>query len=504
MNDLCMKTKSFSNTAFIHSLAFFSGFVTLLLEIAGSRVIAPYYGSGLVVWTSVISMTIISLALGWLAGGYLSDKKNPLSVSLTACIVAGIWMSTLPWISQKLLEVSLTLPTIAGALTSFFAITGPVLICMGMLGPATLKIATSHLNVLGLSAGKIYLFSAAGSVLGTWITGFFLLPNLGTSNTIFTGAILLYLISGIGLLLRKHLRTMTFVAIIAATTSMITKPRTRDFLTPISQIEIEGLYGKIHLIDNFGRKKIYVNGILQGQSVIGSHDLQPLDLVKSGDLTELLPHLNPGVKDVLIIGVGMGTHGVLFSKHPYNLNVTYVDIDKSLVNLVNHSIQKIPPTIIGDGRRVLLTNNKKYDAIVLDAFMGESAPPHMCSKEFFQLVKQRLNPEGVFVCHHIGDPNGIATSSLYKTIGQSFDHVHTLVGGGVHRIRMIYFFASNKDMGVEQFIHLEMSHILGSNTLFEVDPTPGEIFTDDKCRFEEMQREDMKLWRQITRSQVSE
>ncbi|MCB1670545.1 MAG: fused MFS/spermidine synthase [Pseudomonadales bacterium] len=72
--------------AWLYCTVFLTGAAVMIIELLGTRIIAPFYGSSLYVWTSVIAVTMMALAVGYYAGGFLADRSKWLSLSLIISI----------------------------------------------------------------------------------------------------------------------------------------------------------------------------------------------------------------------------------------------------------------------------------------------------------------------------------------------------------------------------------------------------------------------------------
>jgi hypothetical protein len=81
---------------------------------------------------------------------------------------------------------------------------------------------------------------------------------------------------------------------------------------------------------------------------------------------------------------------------------------------------------IGDGRYFVNRSTKQYDAVILDAFLGDSCPSHLMTRETFAAMRRILKPEGVLVINTFADPDlqvDFFSASLYKTLTNTFTSV---------------------------------------------------------------------------------
>jgi hypothetical protein len=178
----------------INVLAFGGGFVIMALELLGGRVLAPYFGSSIYVWGSVITVFMLSLSLGYLIGGYIS-LRSPSLARFAALFVAGAVL-TYPLVlyGEQLMQVvfeHIEDPRYGSlvAASSLFMLPTVVL---GMISPYSVRLMVTETAQSGRVAGTLYFVSTLGSALGTLATSFYLVLwfEIGTILLLLTGALL--------------------------------------------------------------------------------------------------------------------------------------------------------------------------------------------------------------------------------------------------------------------------------------------------------------------------
>ena len=170
--------------AWLYCTVFLTGAAVMVIELLGTRLIAPFYGASLYVWTSLISVTLIALALGYYWGGIWADRtKSGLSLIIA---IAGLLTIIIPWLTGPVLLATDPLGLRLGSFVSTLILFSPSLIMLGMVGPFAVKLSTATLAKVGASTGSIYAVSTVGSVIGTLFLGFYLFPLIG-SREIFIG-----------------------------------------------------------------------------------------------------------------------------------------------------------------------------------------------------------------------------------------------------------------------------------------------------------------------------
>lgn len=157
-------------------LAFGSGFAVLAIEIAGARLIAPVFGLSAVPWTAVIGVILTALAVGNHVGGRLADSgRVPLSRVLVVAGLTGVLPvlgAGVPWVARSVLGF------IPGAVVSALVLFAPPVLCLGAVVPYLVRADTESLETIGRRAGDISAAATAGSIVGSFVTGFILLPAM--------------------------------------------------------------------------------------------------------------------------------------------------------------------------------------------------------------------------------------------------------------------------------------------------------------------------------------
>ena len=180
----------------MRSIAFFSGAALMALEIVGSRVLAPYFGSSVFVWGSLIAVVLAALSLGAYAGGRLADRM-PTGRPLAALLgMAGVMAFVMPWAAAAVNRaVFLMNPGPRGgpllASVVLFAIPG---VALGAVTPFVVRMLADRVDRVGGVAGTVSALSAAGSIVGTLGTAFYLIPAMGVRHILhLIGAVLMAL-----------------------------------------------------------------------------------------------------------------------------------------------------------------------------------------------------------------------------------------------------------------------------------------------------------------------
>lgn len=179
------------------TLAAWSGFFVMAVELLGARILTPNFGSGIYVWGGVITVFMLALSVGYLAGGHLSMHAPSLrklgaivivaAVSTLGLIFAGTAM--LDWIFENVNDPRYG--SLAASLALFFLPVG----ISGMVSPYAVRLLVTELHASGKSAGLLYFVSTFGSAAGTILTSFYLVLWFEI-NQIFVGLMTVSVVTG--------------------------------------------------------------------------------------------------------------------------------------------------------------------------------------------------------------------------------------------------------------------------------------------------------------------
>lgn len=180
---------------------------SLALEMAASRLLAPFFGTSLYSWAILIGLILAYLTLGYWLGGKLADRRphrRPFFVltAMAAISVALVGVLASPILGGSLvatqgLPVGLFLGTIASCLALFAVPT----VLLGSLNPYAIRLSVSGVAHSGNAAGTVFALTTIGSLIGTFGAVFLFIPNVGTRATLYVFAAVLFLAAAAGLAL---------------------------------------------------------------------------------------------------------------------------------------------------------------------------------------------------------------------------------------------------------------------------------------------------------------
>ncbi len=445
--------------AFLLLLVTVTGATVLALEILGTRVIGTHYGSSLYVWAALLIVTLLCLAVGYAIGGRVADRLPKPWVLHLLVILAGASVLLVGPLTTVLAPLSKKLGLTWGAIASAGIIFVLPLTLLAMAGPYVIRLRASAVDRVGSTSGAVYALSTVGSVVGVLAAAMWMIPTLGTRLSLQVCSGVLIGIGAVGLTVASRGKAAPLL-LLAAAPAFVDLTETP---LPGEIYHTESAYGDIHVIQTDRERMLMVNGIMQTGMRTDIH------LVGRGSLLgtdsyhlELLPYfhddLGEGRRGVLI-GLAGGTFPRVMEF--YNIDWTAVEIDVKVAELAKayfgyrgeihypdgsrhevdlsrfpdrefpadpgHTDEDRPSgpyagrAVIQDGRRYLADNDEKVDFIVVDAYNSDSIPFHLITREFFQLVRDRLTPDGILAINYIGPPrNDFVTASLFRTLGSVF------------------------------------------------------------------------------------
>ena len=179
----------------LYTISFIEGASVMAAEICGAKLLAPFFGSSLYVWSSVMAITLGGLASGYFIGGKLSKGENKETNLLYVLILAVCALCMMPFLTTLFLLLASNFSLIPAVIISVLFLLFPTMLCMGATSPLIISILTSEVNKSGENSGKVYAISTVGGIIATFLCGFYLIPNLGVRFSLISFAISLAMVS---------------------------------------------------------------------------------------------------------------------------------------------------------------------------------------------------------------------------------------------------------------------------------------------------------------------
>ncbi len=400
-----------------------SGAAAMILEITGAHALAPGFGTGIYTWAAMISVAMGSLALGYAMGGFFASRRQEgLATHVLPAILAiaglgfafdaALWYMLVQTFSTKGPRLGAAVASISLFMLPFSA--------LGAAYPAALRIWTLDIKDVGWRSGLLSAGCAVGSLAGAVVAGFLLVPNLPI-DLIFAGCSAALLLAAAAILIISFgSKAAAAAAIIAASLVTLVPASPRDSYVACRR---SSQFGPVEVVDRGDAMYFVVSGAIQGGMWKGSRTSVFTYVQEIGET--LRSNLSFPGAEVLLIGLGAG----LLPRTLEPGTVTTVEVDPVILEIARDYFgldSSLHPVIIGDGRASLSACKDAYDAIVLDAYGGGSHPSHLLTREFFELVRDRLKKDGFFLVNFQGFLKGDGAQfacCLEKTLRAVFREV---------------------------------------------------------------------------------
>ncbi len=448
---------------FLLWIVFVTGASVMVLEIVALRLFAPYFGNTLYTTSSVIGVILGALAIGYYFGGYLSDKRPQYHLFFAIIALSGLTELLLHVVHKVLLpslayKLSLTTGSILFSLT-FFLVPN---ILLGMLSPFVIKLRSlsAPKDQVGRNSGSVFFVSTVGSIVGSFLAGFYLIPQFGVSAIIVGTSLLLLLLGLVGYVVFLKKLSFFLISTIGLTTLLLQVDKSSFSYRENVLYAKDGLYQRLTIVEGEYEEKPAVF-LWQDRNNSSAMYRNSSDLVFSyTQYAALFKELGWEPKTALVVGAGAySVPKYLLDNFP-DITVDVVDIEPDLYPLAKSYFEVTEDlrlnNVVADGRRYLSETQKKYDVIFLDAYGSlYSVPSHMVSLEFFKLMNDHLSDKGLVLANVIGNLRGryigsvVATwsasfpnSSFYAVEGTNFTHAQNVMFQGS---KIQYSFSSYTD-----------------------------------------------------------
>ena len=474
--------------------------ICMILELIASRILSPYFGNSNLVWTSVIGIILLSSSIGNYFGGKIADKEDVTKNLKMILAISALTILIIPLIKDQIIIniIQMIIDIKIGAILATVFLFFIPSFFMGLLTPIIVKLKLNSLDTAGEVSGRINAIATIGGIMGTFLGGFFLIPNLGSVSILFIITIVvLLLIPLVDFKLEKGY-TIISIAIIIVTLILMyfniinNNSGGKNVLEGKKgdAISLDTQYGSV-MIYNSERngKDIRILNIDSGyESATFIDEDEKYELVFDyAKYYDLMFNSKSEIKDTLMIGGAGYGYPKYFISHFQNINMDVVEIDGKITEIakqyfyLNDLIEEYNinenqrlKLITEDGRTYLNRNEKKYDAILNDAFSGSSPAKTLTTLEAVQNIKKSLNENGLYLTNIISAIEGKNSKFLkaeVNTIKQVFKNVYIIPCTDEYELDKVYnvmVIASDTDLQIDNTYEL----------ILEDDEI---VITDDYC-----------------------
>lgn len=497
MGKTVMETKKLDDL-FLFVLVFVVGAAIMMVELLGTRVLSPLYGSSLYVWSSLIAVTLISLACGYWVGGSVADRFRTRNVLCLIVFLSALVVSLSTFIAEPVLTMMSSWEIRLGCISSALVLFGLPLFLMGMVAPYAVKLKALEPDHIGRSAGRLYAVSTVGSVLGTLWIGFFLIPAMSISGIILIIALALAVISLVGWLTSGARRQAVAALVVAVAIGVLSLTGNEGPFDEAVVWEEQSLHGRLKVIDKGTERFLMIDGVCQTHL---PQDLNEPVACEYVNTFSLVRHYCPAAKDMLVIGLGGGGMLRLFAEDEYR--ITVVEINERLEDVARDHFKTMGDTkvYVEDGRRFVRNSSGKYDVIIMDVPTIDAFPAHLFSLECMKEMAGALRPGGVLAANMIAYLEGdglLVPQSALRTVREVFPYIeaYTAHFDANTRTGNVIFFAGRERFPEGPSLVRDMM----AARQIEFDEEQGMLLRDDYNPLDVLAADASLRFRQLCRS----
>lgn len=484
-------------------LSFLEGASVMAAELLGAKMLAPFFGSSLYVWSSVLGITLGGLAMGYFAGGILSGKKNAERNLFYILLASAVFLMVMPILAKTVMVHTSGLSLLVSILFSSLIFLFPPVFFMGMVSPMIIRCVSAAGNNSAQAAGTVFAVSTVGGILSTFLLGFYFIPNFGLTNSAVVAGILLGILPFMLLITSRKFFSLLFLpmAFFSLNSSKVIVPNSDVAILYAS----EGLLGQVIVADyptydSLNRPEGYQRILFVNRSTqtVVTYRGKELHLFEYVDViskrTTDLKFIHSSAPRALVLGLGGGSVADELVKNGFAVDAVELDERMALVAKKYFNLDEKVNVSLDDARHFVISHksssspSEKYDVIVLDAFIGEVNPHHLFTQEFFAEVKTLLTDKGLFFINGHGYWNGEAGQGM-RSVGKTLMHsgfdVEAIPTGTEEDYRNLVLVAassSNPHLAVTPDLNPSLEDAL--------------VLSDDKPQLEILNAQASKRWRE--------
>ncbi len=418
-------------------ICFLSGASTLIIEIAGNRLLSPLFGNSIYTWTALIGVVLVAISVGDYLGGVLADRDPRLSLLGYLLLSASAWTLLVPWLQSWLPRGDASNGLMSGPLlASLFLFAVPACL-LAAVGPFIVRhlSGTRGDHEIGLSAGLVGMLTTLGSFVGTVLTGFCLIPLLGVRMIFVLTGLATGVIGVVALAWRRTGRGVDVLVPIATLTALASAHLLHTPTLPAGVVHQEQtFYHDLRVEESITEHGESVRSLRLDTTLEGAQYIETGGISMTCNLYWRLAEVYcPRLESGLFLGGGGFAMPEDFSRRHPNARSDVCEIDPAVIDIGRRYFRldefpRVTPTA-RDARCFLAACRRRYDFIFGDAFHGlRNIPSHLISREFFALVKSRLSDDGIFLMNIISPiqgPQSTLLHSIRKTLRAEFAYTAT-------------------------------------------------------------------------------
>lgn len=419
-------------------VVFICGAVVMILEMVGSRLLSPYMGTSIIVWTSLIGIILASLSVGYWWGGALSDRNPNAKIFSRIIFLAAVLIFIMNMGKAYLLSfIQEHVPDIRiGTVIAAILLFAPPSILLGMVSPYAVRLKMHDVSTSGSTVGRLYAISTIGSIFGTFLAGFFLISYFGSTDVIFflSGVLLM---TSLLVQWRSGLKTKMAVFLLIlilprfSAVAALQNPENRQGL-----IDVDTQYSRIWIYDSIDRES---RRPLRSMSTDPRSAQSIMYLDVEGDLYskyfeffDVIGAIKANLEKALMIGGAAYVYPKHFLEMFPETKMDVVEIDPDLITLAKKYFKLRDDSRLTvyheDGRSFLNKTQNKYDVIFGDAYKPNAGIPHqLTTREAVQKMHDVLTDDGVVLLNILSNEPPLQSDFIraeYKTFKSIFPRAY--------------------------------------------------------------------------------
>jgi spermidine synthase len=477
---------------YLYGTAGLCGAAIMIVQILGAKMLAPYLGTSHFVWTAQIAVTLLALAAGYYAGGRLADRSQRPGQVYVAVMLAALYLCATTLVIRPLAFWCLDFQLAFGSLLASTLLFFVPLCLLAMVGPFFVRVVTVSVSGVGGNVGRMAAIGTLGSFAGTFLIGYVFIPVFPNTFTLYLTSGLLFGVSGIYFLVwerRSGSLPPVLLGIALGLGLGYLGVRAESKALGDSSIELyrsNSNFGMLQVVDQVDTGFRYLLNDYLVQNTYDPARGQSVSLF-TYMLHDLAYAYTPEIRSALCIGLGIGIVPTLMARQ--GIEVDVVEINPPVVNIARDffdcPVDQFQVTV-GDGRHFLLRSTNRYDTIILDAFLGDSSPVHLMTREAFESMRRLLRPDGSVVINCFAEfrpGRDFFGASLDATLRTVFRHVriHSAGNGNV-----FYVASDREELRVIREPDFNQVHpavrrqaMAAYATVVRPDPGRGIVMTDN-------------------------
>ncbi len=382
------------------------GAASLGAEIAAARLLAPWFGASTIVWANTIATVLVALSAGYWLGGRLADRDASLAGLGRLVLLAAGLMAVVPFVAGPFLRVSVdALDSVeagafAGSLIAVLVLIAVPVLVLGATAPYAIRLTVRTVDEAGRVAGRLYAISTLGSLAGVFLSALLLIPLVGTRRTFLAFALALAVVAVPALGRRAALGPVVLLALALVPVGTI---KTAGAARVLWERETQYQYARV-VQDPDGERRMELN---EGQAVHSRWRPGTYLTDDYWDEALVLPALaGRAPRSIAILGNAGGTVARAYGHYFPAARVDAVEIDGELTAAGRRWFGLGGPRLqvhTADARPYLRAAKRRWDVILVDAYRQPYIPFYLATREFFDLVRDRLVPGGM-VLVNVGHP----------------------------------------------------------------------------------------------------